>query len=111
MNPHRTTELGNGRKVYERYIGGDPYLRDSERPEAWERVELDADGDPYRYRVSEDVQIGVAHNGTVLISIAGVTFGIPDELLDGFDALLDQARRDARARRAAFAKEAGGGPA
>lgn len=110
----RTTTLGNGRKVWQEYIGNDPTLADSERPENWATVELDAQGDPYRYRVSQDIQVGFSATGGFLISIAGVIFGIPDEQLGDIAALITTARKDAKARKKAYEAEvasAGSAPA
>ena len=43
--PTRIQTLGNGRKVIHEYIGRNPTLADSDRPEVWQTIELDAQGD------------------------------------------------------------------
>lgn len=105
MNPHRTITMGDGRRRYQRYIGSDLTLRDSDRPEVWETVEVDAQGNPYAYQASADIHFGVSADGVFLMTIAGRTYGIPDEQLDDLDAGIALVREDSRAKRREIARD------
>lgn len=98
---HRIRQYPDGTKALELYRGaGDP-----DDPASWIIAEVDARGEPYLYRVSDDVQLGVSHVGHVLLHIAGVTFGIPDEQLGDIEAMLELVRKDARQRRREYEAE------
>ena len=71
--PHRTIRLNAGTRQVQKYIGTDPTLRDSERPENWATVmELRDDEVAMGFvKIAGDVEIAPHPRGTGLI-VSGV---------------------------------------